>query len=265
LAEHNVEYLRVQSYVKVTKNPIEKLFYKYQAYKLKRFEGNALRGFHRVFSVSWDDLSRLQELCPNADYRLVPNAVDIEYFSPDRSNVCSNTIIWTGGAREIYNRHAIEILVRKVMPVIRRYRKDIKLVLIGGAIREYFPEVNGSTDIEILGYVDDVRPYLNVASIFVAPIFSGGGTKLKILNAMAMGLAVVTTEVGVEGIRCQEGVDYLQANSPEEFACKICDLFENPDKIKVMGMNARKFIERNYTWQSVLGKMEYSTWGKCDV
>ena len=258
LVEHNVEYLRVESYVKVAKNIFEKLFLRIQAVKLKRFEQDALGRFYKVFSVSREDLENLQILCPGSEYVLVPNAVDIDYFSPDRQGSCLNTLIWTGGAGEIYNRHAISYLVYKIMPILKHQRSDVKLILIGNSIDNYFSDLDQLEYIEVLGYVDDVRPYLNNASIFVAPIFSGGGTKLKILNAMAMGLAVVTTNVGAEGIGCQDGVHYLEASTPNDFADKICNLLDDPERVTCMGLSAMEFIRKNYTWDSVLEKMNYS-------
>lgn len=258
LTEHNVEYLRVKSYATVAKNPLEKFFFKIQALKLKRYEKKVLGKYRRVFCVSKNDLDQLEELTPEANYKLIPNAVDIKFFSPGKDKPHLNKIIWTGGAGEIYNRHAIRVLVDEIMPEIRKLRNDIKLVLIGNSIDKYFSTIGGSSDIELLGYVDDVRPYLNDASIFVAPIFSGGGTKLKILNAMAMGIAVITTDVGAEGIGCEDGVHYLNANSPYDFACKICALIDSPEKIDRFGGSSRAFIEKNFTWDSVLEEMNCS-------
>jgi len=111
-------------------------------------------------------------------------------------------------------------------------------------------------NIFIAGYVDDVRPYMQRASIFIAPMRCGSGTKVKVINAMSMGKAIVSSSVGAEGIKVESGKDLIITDAPQEFADQVLRLLKEPARLRQMGENARQVVERYYDWRVIYKKMD---------
>ena len=191
----------------------------------------------------------------NSDVHVVPNGVDSDFWRPTDKVSHRNTIALTGEMSYRPNTDAAMVLVRKVMPILRRELDHPQLLLIGRAPPAALEdEVRGQDDITLTGYVDDVRPWIQQASLFAAPIRFASGMQNKILEAMAMKLPVVTTAVVEEGLRSDatEGNPVIVAgvDNEREFADAIIRLLRDPVECASRGEAGRAYVKQNFSWAS---------------
>ncbi len=237
LVNHNVESLRLYRWMKIEKNIFKKLYLFIQYLKLSRFEKMMCPRFNRCVVVSEDDQQVLKKMCASDNFVLLPNGVDIDYYKPQNNvPVMKNSLIWVGGMRFAYNADAVDYFLDEIFPLIKVQIPDIKVSFIGNfptpKLKKYAKD---DKNIIVHGFVDDVRPFIEQADVFFAPIRIGSGTKLKILNAMALEKAIITTTIGVEGIIATPGEDLLIADTPRDFVDKTVYLLQHPDHARKMG------------------------------
>jgi glycosyltransferase involved in cell wall biosynthesis len=235
---------------------VVRLFLEYEAFKLKRLERRLDRHADLVIAVSDVDRDALADLCPGGRFAVVENGVDVEAFVPDQAVVEPDTLVWLGGFHHYANYEAVRFFLERVYPGIKRAREHVKLFIVGpGAPDRLTRLIAGDPSVALTGYVEDPVPFIQRASVFVAPILSGGGTKLKVLEAMAAGKAIVSTSLGVEGIGGRDGEHYLVADSPDLFAARVVELLADPDLRRRLGGKARQVAEDQYDWRAICGKM----------
>ncbi|RMD88553.1 MAG: glycosyltransferase, partial [Calditrichaeota bacterium] len=252
LVNHNVESLRILRWAKVTKNPLLKLFLYYQYIKLRRFERRACREFDYCITVSDTDRYHLEKLCGINNFLTIPNGVDINYFAPEPVKVVPDSLVWTGSMASPYNCDAVLYFLREIWPIINQRRPSVYVKFVGNSPPSLLKKLSEvEPRIQYTGYVEDVRPFVAEAQLFIAPIRAGSGTKIKILNAMAQGKAVVTTPVGAEGIDAVPEQEIIIADDPCTFADRVVYLLQHPDKAQKLGQRARKLVERKYDWNSI--------------
>jgi len=204
LVNHNVESLRMRRWAKVETNPALKLFLLYQSTKLRHFERRVCPEFDICTAVSEEDRRMLVELCDGGQFDVVPNGVDTDYFYPASTETLPNSMVWAGSMKSPYNRDAVDYFIKAIWPLIQERITDAKVTFVGGSPTAQLQKAaQKSHTVSFTDYVDDVRPYIANAAVFVAPIRAGSGTKIKVLNAMAQGKPVVTTTVGAEGIEAK--------------------------------------------------------------
>jgi glycosyltransferase involved in cell wall biosynthesis len=183
---------------------------------------------------------------------VVENGVDVRAFVPSPNTVESNTLVWVGGFNHISNSEAVRFFLEDIFPRIRKKNTGAKLYVVGGAVPDWLKRLaTADPSIVLTGYVVDPLPYIQRAAIFVAPILSGGGTKLKILEAMAVGKAIVSTSIGVEGIEGEEGRHFVVADDPEAFASAVVSLLNDRDSRERLGANARIRALEKYDWDAI--------------
>ncbi|MFX0134656.1 MAG: glycosyltransferase [Candidatus Hodarchaeota archaeon] len=257
LVNHNVESLRLYRWIKVEKNTFIKLFLYYQYLKLGHFEKQMCPKFERCMVVSEPDQKILEEMCKTKNFVVLPNGVDVQYFSPlNNTKIITNSLVWVGGMRYAYSADAVDYFLDEILPLIKLEIPDIKVSFIGSSpTSKLVKSAKENPNIKVLGYVDDVRMYIQQAAVFIAPLRSGSGTKIKVLNAMALEKAVVTTSIGAEGIKVKLDEDIMIADTPQEFAEKTIYLLRHPEEAKIMGIKGRKVIEKHYSWESIGMKM----------
>ena len=255
LTNHNVEWLRLYRWMKLEKNYFIKLFLFFQYVKLRSFEKKRCSECDKCITVSDYDRTILESISKSDKFTVIPNGVDIEYFKPNEDIVVvPNRLIWVGGMSSPYNSDAVDYFLDEILPLVISKIPDIEVDFIGwGATKKLKQKLQENSHIKAYGFVDDMRPYVHQSSVFIAPIRSGSGTKIKVLNAMALGKAVITTSIGAEGIKVESDKDVMIADTPQEFALKTIYLLQHPENAKIMGRNARKMIEKHYSWE-VIGK-----------
>ena len=257
LVNHNVESIRLYRWMKIERNIFIKLFLYYQYLKLHHYERQVCPKFERCIVVSEQDQKVLEEMCMTNNFVTLPNGVDLEYFRPqNNAKVLKNSLVWVGGMRDAYNADAVDYFLDDILPLIRSEIPDIHVSFIGSSpTSKLIKNAKENPNIVVPGYVDDIRVDMEKASVFIASIRSGSGTKLKILNALALEKAVVTTSIGAEGIKVNPDEDIMIADTSREFAQKIIYLLQHPEEAKNMGKKGRKLIEKYYSWESIGKKM----------
>jgi len=265
--DHNVEFKILERCANVEKNTIKKEIYRRQAAKMKVFETQALKDCSACGAVSEEDARILKDLASVAVH-VVPNGVDTEYFKPQDAVTAKKeetALVYTGSMDWLPNEDAVLFMVKDILPLLWAKNPDIIFYIVG---KNPSPQVRALTDQEkrivVTGSVDDVRPYIASVQVFVCPLRIGGGTRLKILEAMSMEKAVVATRVGAEGIDYQDRIDIAVEDEPQAFADRVLALLDDPMTRRKMGENGRRLVVKKYDWHIVGKKLReiYKTLGQ---
>jgi glycosyltransferase involved in cell wall biosynthesis len=205
--------------------------------------------------VSDDDAARLRVLAPGARTVVVPNGVDTEYFQVDESVTARpRSLVFAGGMDWYPNRIAMEWLVSDVWPALVRERPDRTLTVIGRVPPPALVALGQSDSrVRVTGFVPDVRPFVLQSAVYICPIHVGGGTRLKVLDALAMGRPLVSTGVGVAGLGLRDGVEYLRAESASDFAECLRRLDDDPALSARIAAAGRSAVTSRFAWNRVEG------------
>lgn len=248
LVDHNVEHILLERRADTESGPA-RLFWRVQARRLKRFEAGAVSRATRVIAVSDVDASVLRALSPGAEVRTVANGVDTGYFRPSDEPERPDEIVFVGAMTHQPNVDSVRFFCESVWPAIRAARPDARFVVIGAHPPDSVRAYGRLPGVSIEGQVPDIRPYVSRAAVYVVPLRVGGGTRLKILDAMAMGKAIVSTAVGCEGLDVRPGHDIVVADEPGDIAAKVLTLMGDAGLRKALGSAARRTVEDRYTWE----------------
>ena len=182
--------------------------------------------------------------------------MDTEYFNTGSRNqtVTEDALVFTGSMDWLPNDDAISYFCQEILPLVWQKNNALKLYVVGKNPSSVVKNLaHKDNRVIVTGRVDDVRPFVERSKIFIVPLRIGGGTRLKILEAMAMGKAVVSTTIGAEGIECKDGINIALADNPDNFAQKIIDLCKNPTLAATLGDNGRQLVCQKYDW-TIVGK-----------
>lgn len=176
----------------------------------------------------------------------------MEYFQPATVAETPNSLVFTGSMDWLPNEDGILYFADAIFPLIKQQCPEISLEVVGRKpSRKLQSLAEADRRIRLTGWVDDIRPFLARGSICVVPLRIGGGTRLKIFEAMAMGKAVVSTTVGAEGLPVESGANVILADAPKDFAESVISLLRDPNQRKRLGAAARTLVEEKYSWRSV--------------
>ena len=219
---------------------------------LKSYEGRMCREFDAVIAVSDEDKTALEEaMGMSRDIAVIPIAIDGEETPMVNRALEANHIVHLGTMYWPPNIDGIMWFVREIFPTIRGERPDVALDVIGARPPRELRRLHGcSMGVNVTGYVKDVQPYLEQAGVFIVPLRAGGGMRVKILEALARGLPVVTTSLGCEGIKVKHERHALIADSPEAFAQAALRLLEDHAFADELGRNGRRLIESAYDYRT---------------
>jgi len=250
LFQHNVEAMIWKRHFEVQQNPVKKAYLFGQWLKMRSFERKACARFGCVVSVSREDLELMQKDYDVKDIYDVPTGVDIKFFQPSGEiQRVPNSLVFTGSMDWLPNEDAIRYFIDQIMPRIRQSVPDVTLTVVG---RNPYPglleRAKRDSSVVVTGRVEDVRPYMERAAAYIVPLRIGGGTRLKIFEAMAMEMAVVSTRIGAEGLPVREGVELLLADTPESFAEAVVSLLRNTTLAKEVGERAASAVRENFAW-----------------
>lgn len=253
LNEHNIESLLLARKAKHMKNRFVSLFFSLQAKWLNCFEQKAVAGVDCVIACSANDSAVLREFSNSPPIATIPNGVDTEYFAPTQEgDNGAVSLVFVGGLNWYPNRDALQWFDESIFPLVLAELPEITLHIIGQSIDISWRH---RESIVSHGSVPDIRPFMTRSSIFIVPLRIGGGTRLKILNAMAMELAVVSTVVGAEGLQITDKEDIWLTDQELDFARAVVRLARDADKRLSMGEAARRTILDNYTWSRIGAKL----------
>ena len=252
LAHHNVESQLMARRAERERGFAQRWYVRSQAERLRRLEARVCRDFVNIM-VSDADAETLRGICPDAHTCVVSNGVDTEYFRP-RSGQETPLLVFTGGMGMFANRDAVHWFIDEIWPLVRVQVPEARFAAIGKFPSQHARESAArDPSIEVPGFVDDIRPVVARAAIYVVPMRVGGGTRLKVLDAMAQGKAIVSTTLGAEGIDATAGEHFELADDPASFAACVVKLLRDPTERARLGAAARKRIEEKYAW-SALGE-----------
>jgi glycosyltransferase involved in cell wall biosynthesis len=251
LNHHNIESTLMLRRASNEKNPFVKLYLYLQGRKLRRQEKKWGARYSVNVTVSEIDGAELKAMCPGVKIEVIPNGTDTDYFKPySESRGCG--MIYTGGMTWYPNRDAMVYFCRDIFPLIKKQIPEARFDIIGRhPPREVVELARQDTDIITHGYIDDIRPYVAAASVYVVPIRVGGGTRLKILDAMACGKAIVSTSVGCEGIDVTPDENILIGDTPEAFSEQTIRLFKDAKLRQAIEVNARRLAQEKYSWVKI--------------
>jgi len=257
LNHHNVESQLLASRASGERRWWLRRFFQQQSEKVATRERMLASNVAQNIVVSDLDASRLRELARTNAISTVPNGVDVEYFRANGAHGAKpGTLIFVGGMDWFPNRDAMEHFVSEIWPALLSDDPNRRMTIVGRNPPAAVVAEARDPRFRVLGFVDDVRPHFEDASICVCPIRLGGGTRLKILDALAMSRPLVSTEFGVEGLGLTEGEHYLSASTPADFVRQIRMLESNSALARRLAMAGREFIERHYSWVRVAESLE---------
>ncbi len=255
LTDHDVSYLKYYRIAELNTNVLVKYFYYLESLKVKLFEKNVFRKYDLVVAVSEFDKQLLSKLCNDVNIAVVENGVDLEEFDVKLNGHDKYTLIWFGGFKHYPNFEAIHYFLNEIYFRIKEKVTEVKLIVVGGDVPYKLKKFSEKDDsIKFVGFVEGVVPYLRRANVLISPILSGSGTRLKILEGMATGKAIVSTSIGVEGIGGVNGKHYIISDSPQEFADNVTSILHNKDREKELGENARMLVKEKYDWSIIWKK-----------
>lgn len=255
LNAHNVEHALLERRIEVEQRSAARAFLRKQLPRLRGFERAACRRASAVLACSPTDAEQLCELAPMTPIYLVPNGVDLDANRP--SDVAPSEqagMVFVGQMGWFPNRDGVEWFFGEVLPRILAARPDARFVLVGKPDGLRVP-AQVAAQVRLAGFVADVRPPVLNAAVYVVPLRAGSGTRLKILEAMALGKAIVTTRIGAEGIGLTDGTDAVFADTAGDFANAVVRLLATPDEAACLGANARKLAESCYGWNAIGNEM----------
>ena len=246
---HNVEYDNFKRMAKV-KNPFKKLFYHLEAYKFYKEETAVCGQQDALLATSLRDISIYDQNLPGVPKYLIPNGVDTNFFQPFKTRPVPHSMVFVGMMRYVPNYDGITWFLDEVFPKILDKVPDATITIVGkNPPRSIMNRAN--QNIMVTGLVEDTRPYIEKSSVYVVPLRMGGGTRLKIMEALAMKKPIVTTSIGCEGIDVINGQSSLIADNPVEFAERVMELFANPGQIAGLTENGYELVYNRYRWESI--------------
>ena len=253
LFQHNVEAMIWKRHSEVQKHPLKAAYLREQWRKTFANERETCQRVDWVAAVSREDAEVMRE-----DYNVraigdVPTGVDTEYFRPRPENRHEPySLVFTGSMDWLPNDDAIRYFIEEIMPRVRQSIPNVRITVVG---RNPYPRLlewsRQDPSVVVTGRVEDVRPYIESAAAYVVPMRIGGGTRLKIYEAMAMAKPVISTTIGAEGLPVQNGTDLLLADTPEAFAETVIRVLNNPAFAQQIGSHGAATVRKNFGWDKV--------------
>ncbi len=225
-----------------------------QVRRLRRFERWACRQADWVTAVSHPDKTHLEKLTNGqTPITVIPNSLDVQQFQLDETEAISSDIVFSGKMDYRPNVDAVLWFVDEVWPHIRRERPSTTFTIVGQKPHARLDRLRDEPGITLTGWVERVEPYLTGAKVFVLPFRVGSGTRLKLIEAMAAGKALVSTAVGAEGFPVQHNRELLLVENGVEMGTAVLHLLNHPEERQRLGQAARPFAQQ-YDWRVVVPK-----------
>ena len=250
LNAHNVEHRLLATRARIETRPLARAFLASQVSRLHDFERDACLRADAILACSDTDAHALRELGPGREVEVIANGVDLEGNLPSQAAPADGRMVFVGQMGWFPNRDGVEWFLQAVFPRILARRPDAQFVLVGKADGFEVPAAVAG-NVRLTGFVDDLRPYVHDAAVYVVPLRAGSGTRLKVLEAMALGKAIVTTTIGSEGIALRHDESALYADDADGFAEATLALLASPERAARMGAAARDLAQARYGWDAI--------------
>jgi polysaccharide biosynthesis protein PslH len=249
---HNVEAAIWRRHCEVAANPIWKAISWQEWRKMEAAERRYLRLADHVLAVSETDRDAFASFLDPTKLTVISTGVDVDYFHPQPVEEIANSLVFTGSMDWLPNEDGILYFVDAILPLIKEQHPNVSLEVVGRSpSRKLQALAEREKSLRLTGWVEDVRPFVARGAICIVPLRIGGGTRLKIFEAMAMRKAVVSTSVGAEGLPVRHGENILLADTPEDFARSVISLLRDSDQRNRLGAAARSLVQEKYSWPKV--------------
>jgi len=271
--EHNAEYvLQQRAFETDVRRPhmwLAALYSFIQWRKLVGYERRCLRAFDVVVAVSETDRKALLRLASGLNIHVVPNGIDTEFNAPRPLHTPTTpTLVFTGTMDFRPNVDAVTWFCADILPSIKEQVPDVRFTIVGVNPKKAVRRLADDPAVVVTGWVPDVRPYIvggpspdkgapdiEGAAVYVIPLRMGGGTRFKVLEAMALGVPIVSTRVGCEGIDLAPDEEVLLADEPAAFAEAVVSLLRDPARGAEMARRARRRVEEHYDWRAIVPRL----------
>ena len=251
LRAHNVEFEIWQSLAEIESNPIKKWYLQILSKRLKSFELSQLNLFDGLSCVTEKDAKVFESLGYSKSWHVAPTGMDISRLQPNYNTLEEKSVLHLGSMDWMPNQEAVKWFIKEVWPSLKIKFPQLKFYVAGRNMPPEFHQFSGN-GIEILGEVENAIELMNSKSIMVVPLFSGSGIRVKILEGLALGKCMVSTELGYTGIDVTPGKNIFRAENATEFVSQISNILSNPELIKETGKEARKLVEDKYESSKVI-------------
>ncbi len=225
--------------------------------RVRRYEVNIMKAFDCGTVVARFDQEYLLKQDSSLNLSVVPMGVDLGYFQPKPTTQSAPLLLFTGTMNYFPNSDAAIYFCNEIFPSIRESHPNAQFYIVGNHPSDQVKRLEAQDGVVVTGYVPDVRPYFQKASVFVAPLRAGSGIQTKNLEAMAMGVPVVTTSVGAMGLEADIGKELLVADTPADFAKQVVHLLNNEHSRETLAQTARTRVETNYSWEAIGERLEH--------
>jgi glycosyltransferase involved in cell wall biosynthesis len=242
---HNLMTLQYRNIFLSKKGLLKKIISFIEYLHIRHYEMKLLRKMDCAVVLTKIEQERAQSLSPKSKIYQIPLEINLEEYIPASDPVDHSRITFTGTMSYEPNHECAEYFIKSIFPLIQRRIPQTHFFVVGMSPPEHLLKLSDDK-ITVTGEVKNIQQYINQSAVMAVPLLSGGGMRFKILEACALGKAVVSTSVGAEGIDYTNNKNIIIADTPEDFARQVCDLLDNPQKATELGLNARRLIESTY-------------------
>lgn len=255
LDAHNVEYDNFRRMARMASSDLKQLFYQREYEKFYEEEIEICNRQDAIFTTSGRDKEMLDNDTPGIPKYVIPNGVDMSYFRPSDQKPEPYSLVFTGMMGYVPNYEGMVFFLDEILPLIREVIPEIKVYIVGKNPPDAFQK-REDENVVVTGFVEDVRPFVWRSSVFIVPLNMGGGTRLKVLEALAMKKPVVTTGIGCEGIDVEDGVSAMIDDNPQAFANSVIRLLREQALREKVCENGYELVREKYRWEVIGSKIE---------
>ena len=258
LGEQNVEFQVIKNLQRVSSSPIHRIRDELSWRKMLAFETRSIRRFPVCLAVSEQDARLLRKISEGAEVHVVTNGVDTRAFAPEDSELGrrADNVLFFGTLNYGPNRDGIKWFCQDIWPMIHRIKPDVELEIVGIDPPPDVMALGELPGVKITGFVPDIRHKLWSATLSIAPLRWGGGTRLKIIEALAAGCPMVSTSAGVEGLDLEDGKEIIVADRADAFAQAVTNLLQHPSRRADLSAAGQRSVAAKYDWSAIVLRLE---------
>lgn len=254
LRTHNVEHQIWERHLKNEKNSLKKTYLSLQNKRLKIFEINSFKIVDAIVTITDEDKKSIAKIVPHKPLHTCLTGINLNQYKQVLTPQKPNTIFHFASMDWLPNIEAVDWLMNKVWPRVIEQHPLASLILAGRGMPERFKELN-STNIQVLEHIQSSEQFYNAYDIMLVPLWSGSGLRIKLVEGLAYGKAIITTSIGAEGIPYEKNRDLIIADTESEFAKAICTLLANPEQKNNLQLNARKLAEKYFDYRAIASEL----------
>ncbi|MDP2724365.1 MAG: glycosyltransferase family 4 protein [Bacteroidales bacterium] len=253
LRAHNIEHRIWKRVASISKNLLKKVYLNHLSSTLERYEKEIIKDYDGVVPISSFDAPFFTNHT-NHPVMALPTGIDPNRIPEIKTGETEHALFHIGAMNWMPNEEGIKWFIDQVWPEVHAELPDLKLYIAGREMPSWLSNLH-SNQIEVVGEVEDAWEFIQSKSILIAPLFSGSGIRIKIIESMAMGKVVISTTIGAEGINYTNGLNILIADDATEFAEAVKKLYCDPGKTKAIGMEAQKLIRRDHNTPKIIEQL----------